>query len=350
MKARAEAAFVRFGAHFAVRLLRLRPRLLRLIAGPAPAAAPDLHPQARLVGRLTALPRPGGGRGIGGDTDSRRRTDIEAEVFGARAPRDAIVEHVTVAGGAGPLDARAYTPPGFTAPGPLLVFFHGGGFMSGSLDSHDSVCRTLADEAGVKVVSVGYRLAPENPFPAATDDVIASFRDIATRAAEFGADPARIAVGGDSAGGNLAAVVANSTRGDAVRPCIQLLIYPVTDLSNEAESYELFAKRFFLTRADIRDAADNYVPAAPERSNPLVSPLLEADLSNVPTAIVVTAVADPLRDEGLRYAERIAEAGVPMSHMRFPLIHGFVNMTESSASFAATKKIGQTLRAALDSL
>lgn len=302
------------------------------------------------MGRLTALPRPGGGRGLGGDTDSRRRTDIEACVFGAKAPRDVTVETLTVTGGDGPLGARIYTPPKAATPGPLLVFFHGGGFMSGSLESHESVCRTLADSAVVRVVSVDYRLAPENPYPAAVDDVLAAYREITTRAAELGADPTRIVVGGDSAGGNLAAVVANATRGEELRPCVQLLIYPVTDLSTEHESYELFAKGFFLTRADVRDVTDKYTPDPSLRTDPRVSPLLEPDLTGVAPAIVATAVADPLRDEGELYAERLAEAGVAVSHQRFPLIHGFVNMTESSASFAATQSIGQTLRAALDAL
>lgn len=346
MKRRVEEAVVRAGARFAVALLHLRPRLLRLLAGSPPAAALDLHPQAQLLGRLSSLPRPGGGRGLGGDTDSRRRTDIEAGVFGAKAPRDLTVEEGTVTGAAGPLATRVYTPNGFVAPGPLLVFFHGGGFMSGSLASHDSVCRMLASTAGVKVVSVDYRLAPEHPFPAAPDDCIAAYLDVIARAADFGADPTRIAVGGDSAGGNLAAVVANATRGDSP-PAFQLLIYPVTDLSAERESYELFAEGFFLTRADIRDVTEKYTPDRFTRTDPRVSPLLEADLAGAPPAFVATAVADPLRDEGKLYAERLSAAGVPVTHERFPLIHGFVNMSESSAAFAATRTIGERLRAGL---
>lgn len=350
MKRRVEEAVVRAGARFAVLLLHLRPRLLRLLAGSPPEAAPDLHPQAQLLGRLSSLPRPGGGRGLGGDTDSRRRTDIEAGVFGAKAPRDLRVEEGTAAGALGQLATRVYTPDGFTAPGPLLVFFHGGGFMSGSLASHDSVCRTLASTAGVKVVSVDYRLAPEDPYPAAIDDAVAAYLDVFARAAEFGADPRRIAVGGDSAGGNLAAVVANETRGGESAPAFQLLIYPVTDLSVERESYELFAKGFFLTRDDIRDITEKYTPDRSTRTDRRASPILESDLAGAPPAFVATAVADPLRDEGKLYADRLAEAGVPVTHQRFPLIHGFVNMTESSAAFAATRMIGEQLKAGLEAV
>lgn len=350
MNKRIEEAVVLAGARFAVLLLHLRPRLLKLLAGRPPEAAPDLHPQAQLLGRLSALPRPGGGRGLGGDTDSRRRTDLEAGVFGAKAPQDLRVEEDIAAGAIGPLATRVYTPNGFAAPGPLLVFLHGGGFMSGSLISHDSVCRTLASTAGVKVVSVDYRLAPEHPFPAAADDALAAYLDVFARAADFGADPRRIAVGGDSAGGNLAAVVANETRGDESAPAFQLLIYPVTDLSAERESYELFERGFFLTRADIRDVTEKYTPDRSTRVDPRVSPLLEADLAGAPPAFVATAVADPLRDEGKLYADRLAEAGVPVTHQRFPLIHGFANMTESSAAFAATRAIGKQLRAGLESV
>lgn len=245
---------------------------------------------------------------------------------------------------------RVYTPDGYEPQSPLLVYFHGGGFMSGSLDSHDSVCRMLADAAGVRVASVGYRLAPEHPYPAAVDDCLAAYLDVLGRAEEFGADPRRIAVGGDSAGGNLAAVVANAMRGSESAPAFQLLIYPVTDLSAERESYELFAKGFFLTRADIRDVTEKYTPDRTDRTDPRVSPLLEADLAGAPPAFVATAVADPLRDEGKLYAERLAAAGVSVTHQRFPLIHGFVNMSESSAAFAATRTIGLQLRAGLESL
>lgn len=348
MKRSIERAIVRLGARFAVLLLNLPPQIVKFLAGPAPQAAPGIHPQALLMGRLTRLPRPGGGRGLGGDTDSRARTDIEASVFGAKAPKSVSVEHGSVSGADGDLATRVYTPGGFAAPGPLLVFFHGGGFMSGSLASHDSVCRTLADVAGVKVVSVAYRLAPESPFPAAAEDAIAAFDAIASNAAEFDADPARLAVGGDSAGGNLAAVVANEARSAThAAPKFQLLIYPVTDLSTERESYELFAKGFFLTRADIRDVTEKYTPIRTSRFDPRASPLLNADLSGAPPAFVATAVADPLRDEGELYADRLSAAGVSVTHERFPLIHGFVNMTESPAAFAAARTIGEQLRAGL---
>lgn len=351
MKKSIEQAFVRLGAHFAVLLLNLPPRLVKLIAGPVPSAAEGIHPEAMLLARLTRLPRPGGGRGLGGDTDSRSRTDIEATVFGAKAPRSVSVSDGTVAGAVGELPTRVYTPAGFAAPGPLLVFFHGGGFMSGSLSSHDSVCRMLADSASAKVVSVDYRLAPEHPYPAAADDAIAAFASIATRAEEFGADPARIAVGGDSAGGNLAAVVANESRAAAhPAPKFQLLIYPMADVSKEHETYARFAKGFFLTQADLRDITAKYTPDPADRTDPRVSPLLNADLAGVAPAFVATAIADPLRSEGEAYVEVLRAAGVAVGHQQFPLIHGFVNMTESPASFEATRAIGMALRAGLEPL
>lgn len=349
MKQSIERTFIRFGARLAVFLLNLPPRLVRLLAGPVPKGAEGIHPEALLLGRLTALPRPGGGRGLGGDTDSRVRTDIEASIFGAKAPKSVAVEEGTVAGAAGELATRVYTPAGFSSPGPLLVFFHGGGFMSGSLDSHDSVCRTLADVAGAKVVSVDYRLAPEQPFPAGVDDAMAAYAEIASNAAAFDADPSRIAVGGDSAGGNLAAVVANDSRSSAhPAPKFQLLIYPVTDLSSEFESHDLFAKGFFLTRADLRDIEDKYTPDRADRSNPRASPLLNEDLDGSAPAFVATAVADPLRDEGELYVAKLREAGVVVGHERFPLIHGFVNMSESPAAREATRAIGMALRAGLE--
>lgn len=349
MKESLEQAFVRIGARFAVVLLNLPPKLVKLIAGPTPAAAKGLHPEALLLGRLSSLPRPGGGRGLGGSTDSRRRTDIEATVFGAKAPKSVSVEEGTVDGAVGTLATRVYTPTGFVAPGPLLVFFHGGGFMSGSLTSHDSVCRVLADTAGARVVSVDYRLSPENPFPAAADDAVAAFSAIVARASEFGADPERIAVGGDSAGGNLAAVVANeSLTATSPEPKFQLLIYPMTDVSAEHESYELFGKGFFLTRADLIDITEKYTPNPSDRENPRVSPLLSNTLAGAAPAFVATALADPLRDEGEDYADRLREAGVQVGHERFPLIHGFVNMTESPAALEATRAIGMALRAGLE--
>lgn len=349
MRKTIEQTFVRLGAHFAVFLLNLPPRLVKLIAGPVPSVAKGIHPEALLLARLTRLPRPGGGRGLGGDTDSRSRTDIEASVFGAKAPRSVTVIDGTVAGAVGDLQTRVYTPAGFVAPGPLLVFFHGGGFMSGSLTSHDSVCRMLADCACAKVVSVDYRLAPEHPYPAAADDAIAAFASVASRAEQFDADPARIAVGGDSAGGNLAAVVANESRSMGhPAPKFQLLIYPMTDVSQEHETYARFAKGYFLTQADLRDITAKYTPDPADRTNPRVSPLLNEELSGVAPAFVATAIADPLRAEGESYADKLRAAGVPVGHERFPLIHGFVNMTESPAAFEATRAIGMALRAGLE--
>ncbi len=237
-------------------------------------------------------------------------------------------DEIRVAGADGTLAARRYVPEGFTAPGPGLVFFHGGGWVIGDLDTHDQTCRFLAQRAGVTVISVDYRLAPEHPFPAPVDDAIAAFRDIAEHAADHGLDPARIAVGGDSAGGNISAVVSQVTTAEkGPAPAFQLLIYPAVDATREWPSYELFGEGFLLTRDDMRWFWGHYLPAEADRSDTRISPLLADDLTGLPPAYVTTAGFDALRDEGEAYAERLREAGVPVTLRRHPgLVHGFANL------------------------
>ncbi len=262
------------------------------------------------------------------------------------------VQELTVAGAAGPLPARLYVPleRASDEPGPLLVYFHGGGWVVGDRDSHDAPCRTIADRAGVRVLSVDYRLAPEHPFPAPVDDALAAFRDVAARADALGADPKRIAVGGDSAGGHLSTVTAlTCARDGGPAPAFQLLIYPVTDLSAKSDSYRLFGEGFFLTEADMDWYAGHFVPAGDERSDPRISPLLAEDLGEVAPAYVVTAGFDPLRDEGEAYAARLREAGVAVTQRRQRgLVHGFVNMVGvGRASSAAVSELSAVLRAKL---
>ncbi len=262
------------------------------------------------------------------------------------------VQELTVAGAAGPLPARLYVPLERTSdePGPLLVFFHGGGWVVGDRDSHDAPCRAIAHRAGVRVVSVDYRLAPEHPFPAAVDDALAAFRDVVARAAAFGADPARVAVGGDSAGGHLSAVTALTCAHDGgPAPAFQLLIYPVTDLSAKSGSFRLFGEGFLLTERDIDWYAGHFVPTGVARTDPLISPLLAEDLSGMAPAYVVTAGFDPLRDEGEAYAARMREAGVAVTQRRQRgLVHGFVNMVGAGrAASAAVSELCAVLRASL---
>jgi acetyl esterase len=233
---------------------------------------------------------------------------------------------------------------------PLLVFLHGGGWVLGGLDSHDGVCRLLAATAGVAVLSVAYRLAPENPFPAAVDDAFAAFRWAAANAAALGADPARIAIGGDSAGGNLAAAVSILARdAEVAEPAMQLLLYPATDAVGGQRSRELFADGFLLTKADIEVCEGHYLPPGTDRHDPRVSVLRAPDLRRLPPAYIATAGFDPLRDEGEAYALRLREAGVPVILRRQEsLIHAFANLTAiSPGSAAAMTEAAAALRAGL---
>jgi acetyl esterase len=229
---------------------------------------------------------------------------------------------------AGGVPARLYRPSAAHDLG-LLVYFHGGGWVIGDLESHDTVCRALANRSGHAVLSVDYRLAPEHPFPAALGDSIQATRWAHANAAELGCDANRIAVGGDSAGANLAAVVAQIA---PIPLCHQMLIYPVTDCRRVSPSYSENATGYFLTAAGMEWFVDHYLSGgqgSPE--DPRVSPLLadDATLRATPPALVITAEFDPLRDEGEQYAARLADLGVPTTHVRFSgLIHAFFSMPE----------------------
>ena len=225
-------------------------------------------------------------------------------------------------------------PPGDANPssasaGGLLVYYHGGGHVIGTLDTHDSACRFLAVHAGAGVLSVDYRLAPEHPYPAAVDDSIAALGWASENAERLGFDPARIAVGGDSAGGNLAAVVALAAKaGEAPMPAFQLLIYPVCDYVEKRPSYETLREGFLLTAAEMDWFRDHYLPDRDAAREWRASPLRAPDLSGLPPAYVLTAGFDPLRDEGEDYARALAAAGVPTALRRHDgLLHSFVNQT-----------------------
>ena len=262
------------------------------------------------------------------------------------------VHDLTVSGGAGELRARHYVPVNAIGSEPLLVFYHGGGFVVGDIDTHDTVCRLICRDAAVHVLSVDYRLAPEHPAPAGVEDAYAAYRWAVDHAAELGADPNRVAVGGDSAGGNLAAVVSRLARNEgAPIPALQLLIYPLTSsFLTDTRSKTLFADGFFLTKADIDWCGEVYLGgAAIDASDPRISPLLDDDLSGLPPALVVTAGFDPLRDEGNQYAEALAAAGVSVDHRQFgSLIHGFTNFFPLGGdSASATAELISALRAHL---
>lgn len=234
------------------------------------------------------------------------------------------IEDRRIPGPEGSIPIRIYTPEG-EVPFPVLIFFHGGGWVLCNLDTHDSICRSLANLAGCIVVSVDYRLAPEHKYPAAVEDCYAATCWVAENAAAIGGDPMRIAVGGDSAGGNLTAVVTLKAR-DEDGPSIifQLLVYPVTDyyLPGTA-SYIENQEGYLLTRKDMIWYFDHYLSSQDEAQDPHVSPLKAPDLSNLPPAMVITAEFDLLRDEGEAYAQRLQEAGVPVILKRYNgLIHG----------------------------
>lgn len=237
------------------------------------------------------------------------------------------VEDRLLPGPGGDLPVRIYTPAG-NGPIPVLLYFHGGGWVIGDIDSSDGLCRTLANAAGCIVVSVGYRLAPEHPFPAAAEDAYHATLWAAKHASGFGGDPSRIAVCGDSAGGNLAAVVAQIAR-DRLTPaiCFQLLIYPVTDGACNTPSYRDNAEGYFLTRDAMQWFWNHYVPNDADRNQAYASPLRARNFAGLPAVMVITAEFDPLRDEGELYAERMRAAGVPVQLVRYDgMIHGFFAM------------------------
>jgi acetyl esterase len=262
------------------------------------------------------------------------------------------VRDIEVDGAAGRLRARHYAPAESRRRRlPLILFFHGGGFVLGDLDSHDAPCRLLAHHAGAHVVAVDYRLAPEGPFPAAVDDATASLRWAFDNAAALGADERRVAVAGDSAGGNIAAVVSwQAVHDGGPPPCLQLLIYPATDFVERSRSHELFEEGFLLTRADMDWFSATYTAGA-DLADPRLSILRADGLEGLPPAIVVTAGFDPLRDEGEAYAARLGEAGVPVLARRFPgLLHGFINLTGlSRTSRDALVEVAGATRALLNS-
>ena len=306
-------------------LCAVPPKLqLALSGGPIAIDGQTLEPELMFLLRATAAMEPASRPEIDLFRDQQNRG---ARVGGGR--RDALgARNLVVAG----LAARHY-PAADGAP--LLVFFHGGGFVFGDLDSHDAPCRLLARHGGVHVLAIDYRLAPEHLYPAAADDAVAALRWAQDNAASLGADPARVGVGGDSAGGNLSAVVAQRTRDDRP-PTAQVLIYPATSRRRPWRSVELFGKGFFLTLDSIDWFFDQYVGpdhVRPEPPDPGIDPLENPDLSRLAPALVVTAGFDPLRDEGEAYAAALREAGNHAVTRRFPsLLHGFINMGGISAA------------------
>jgi acetyl esterase len=282
----------------------------------------DLMEQAEKDGRpkLHTLPYAKG----------RAQVDKMSEGCEAEPPEVAAVVDGTIPVPSAELKVRRYRPLGVEAGSlPTLIYYHGGGWVIGNIETHDSTCRRIANKSRCQVISVDYRLAPEHPFPASTDDALAAFRHIRDNAAAFGVDSRRIAVGGDSAGGAISAVVCQACKqsGEAM-PAFQMLIYPATDARRQTESRRHFAEGYFLTQ-DLMDWFwKAYAPAGADLADVRFSPLLAKDLSGLPPAFVLTAGFDPLRDEGRAYANRLIDAGVKTTYVNYPgTIHGFFSLT-----------------------
>jgi acetyl esterase len=299
----------------------------------------DLHPQVQALleqMKVAGLPP------LSSMPPAQCREVMAAMSVGASVPDIGSTQDVVCGG----IACRVYRPFGSEASETLgaIVWYHGGGWVIGSVDGSDRTCRSLANASGCAVVSVEYRLAPEDPFPAATDDSLAALQGIVASAAELGIDPARVAVGGDSAGGNLAAVTALRAR-DEGGPALafQVLIYPVTDGSMASVSYTENATGFFLEKADMEWFYDLY---AGPRDHWQVSPLMASSLAGLPPAIVITASHDPLRDEGEAYARALSNAGVRATLTRYPgMIHGFFSMTDPlDHARDALAEVGRALR------
>ena len=261
----------------------------------------------------------------------RKAVDKMSEDGEAEPPEVAEVADGGFAGPASEIRFRRYRPIGAKAGLlPTLIYYHGGGFVIGNIETHDSTCRRLANKSRCQVISIDYRLAPEHPFPAPIDDGLAAFRHIRDNAESFGADAARIAVGGDSAGGAMAAVVCQLCR-DAKEqgPAFQMLIYPATDSSKESASRKALAEGYFLSGALMTWFWEAYVPDEDtDLADLRLSPLLAKDFTGLPPAFVLTAGYDPLRDEGRAYADKLIDAGVKTTYVNYPgTIHGFFSMT-----------------------
>jgi acetyl esterase len=331
-------------------LSRVPDRLRRLLArSPITIDGNTLDPTLQL---MLAGSRLSGSEGLILSEDvakARRELNAVAKQF-PRETVDVTLTEVLIPGPADDIPA-IHIRPRVDDGAPLLVYYHGGGFVVGGWETHGNLCEIISDGAGAHVLFVDYRLAPEHKAPAAVDDAYAAYRWAIGQAAELGADASRVAVGGDSAGGNLAALVALRARDEgAPAPVLQLLLYPMTNFASQTRSIGLFADGFFLRRWDMEFCNDKYIGGSGiEPTDPRVSPLLADDLTGLPPALLITAGFDPLRDEGHQYAEALRTAGNTVDAREFgSLVHSFPNFFALGGSgAAATYEIISALHAHL---
>ncbi len=335
-------------ARFILARLTLRRWLARSRAAPVDGQVLDQELAAVL--RLDDFSGDSDLRGLEPER-ARARVAGSVEIADERPALVADVEELEVGGASGTLSARRYAPPGAPSSSPGLVYLHGGGWVTGDLDTHDGFCRRLAVRGNLCVVSVDYRRAPEHRFPAAADDSVAAFRWVCASAGRLGMDASRVGVAGDSAGGNLSMVVALRTRDDAARPAVAALLYPALDATRSLPSHGIFAERHFLTRPMVEWYYDHYLGDDPAVAHHVeASPLFAERLAGLSPLLVYAAHFDPLRDEAIELARRVTEAGGEVRLRCFEtLTHGFALMTgvcaqARAASDAVAVEIGEALR------
>jgi acetyl esterase len=285
-----------------------------------------MDPKAQIVGEVIRQLRPPDS--VPTPEEARGQFRKMVELLDEPPPVSVQVSDLTCPGPAGPIPLRLYTPDGGD-PRPLLLYFHGGGWMQGGLETHHGACGKLAAWSDCLVLAVDYRLAPEHRFPAGLEDCLAAWRWLAANAAALGADPAQLAVGGDSAGGNLAAAVCQAlVAGGEPAPAAQLLIYPSLDLGWQLPSHRDLADAYILPRIRVQWYTDLYLSSPEQAADVRASPLWAGDLHGQPAAMIVTAGFDPLLDDGRHYAERLEAAGTPVVYREFPgQIHAFISLT-----------------------
>ena len=323
-------------------LFSLPDGALRRIFGEPPEAAAGLAPDAWALCRVADLIE--SASEVDDPVLMRIETEVLAFAVADRTPLPVETSDFDLNPGGNSLPARLYKPAGETGPGPLLIWFHGGGWVVGSIASHDYSCRRLTHNSGVRILSVEYRLGPEQPFPAAADDALAAWDAVNADPGRFETEPGRIAVGGDSAGGNLAAVLCQDLRlAGRDQPSFQVLVYPVTEIGIQSRSMKDFATGFYLTEERMNFYDNHYAPGA-AAEDLRASPLKAESFDGLAPAYVNTCLADPLRDEGEMYARRLMESGVETRLDRFPLVHAWFNQTLSRSSRAAHGVLADRIR------